>query len=455
MRQLSDSVGVWIVVASLMAGILVAVAATQLATPGGGVPPLATPIPNRQDVTVDLTGGDRAAGRLAFRAQCQECHTQGRQSFDPTARERIAGIRTRTREGAGEMPAFPSGVLGDEVLLHVLTYISTPAEPEPKEAPERRIRGVNMEILEASGQPGQPAAVRFALRDDRGAAIAPGELTTLAITVGGPTIDYRWAQREDARRAQSLPDGTAQYIFTVPLPADASGTFAVGIEAALDTPSGEPGQPAVREIGFNPVRYFGVTDPVPVPRRTVVRIETCNECHGTLALHGGTRRNTELCVICHNATQSDIDKRTTARQPLPPEPVLFRNLIHRIHTGEDLAQPFTVVGGSPANPQPIDLTAVHPFPKDRANCTVCHEPGTFNITQALESETGIRVSVGGQTVRQAGPVAAACTGCHDSDRTLAHVVSQTTSGGVEACATCHGAGRPFSPVVVHRIAAER
>jgi OmcA/MtrC family decaheme c-type cytochrome len=186
-----------------------------------------------------------------------------------------------------------------------------------------------------------------------------------------------------------------------------------------------------------------------------VQVQSCNECHGLLAQHGGTRRNTELCVICHNATQSDIEKRTTIGAPMPPEPVLFRNLIHRIHTGEDLTRPFTIVGGSPANPQPTDLTEVHPFPKDRANCALCHQPRTFDISHALEAETGIRITVDNQVVRQMGPVAAACTGCHDSDRTLAHVVNQTTAGGTEACATCHGAGRPFSPVAMHRISGER
>jgi OmcA/MtrC family decaheme c-type cytochrome len=454
-RRLGDALGAWIIVGALAGGVVLAVASARLAAPNVGAPPSSTTVPTRIDTTLDLSRGDRAAGRVAFRSQCQECHTQGRQSFDLPARGRVAGIRTRVREGAGEMPAFSVDRLGDDVLLHVLAYISTPSEPEKKEAPEPRIRGINMQILDAAGRPGERPIIRFVVRDDKGVAFSPSEMSTLALTVGGPTVDYRWALREDARRGEVLGDGSAQYTFTGQLPADASGTFAVGLEAAFDNPPGAGAPQPVREFGYNAVQYFAVTDSVPVPPRMIVKTESCNECHGTLATHGGSRRNTELCVICHNATNSDNDKRTAVNGPMPPEPILFRNLVHRIHTGEDLSHSFTVIGGNPANPQPADLTTLHPFPKDRANCALCHEPGTFNITRALESQTGIQVSAGGEIVRQMGPVTAACTGCHDSDRTLAHASSQLAAGGAEACATCHGAGRPFSPVAMHRIAEQR
>ena len=208
-------------------------------------------------------------------------------------------------------------------------------------------------------------------------------------------------------------------------------------------------------MGYNVVFYFGVSDPAPVLARTVVATETCNTCHGVLALHGGTRRNTEFCVMCHFSAQTDLEKRTTAGGPPPPETVLFRNLVHRIHTGEDLEQPFVIFGGAPANPQPVDLRAVHAFPGGRANCNVCHQPGTFSISPALERSSPMTVEMNGVTVRQVPPVTAACIGCHDSARAVAHAASQSPPQGVETCATCHGPGRPFSVSATHRLSSGR
>lgn len=376
---------------------------------------------------------------------------QGRQSFPEGVRSHPNLVQARARQGGAQMPAFSTDRLPDEALRHILAYIATPTEPEPKPVPEPRVRGVNFEVLEASGSPGERPTVRFRIRDDAGVTIAPSEMSALNLTVAGPTVEYRLAQREDARSAESLPDGSTRYTFRQALPADASGTFAVATEGYIEHAAGVAGPQPVRDTGYNTVFYFGVTDPVPVPRRTVVRTESCNQCHGTLALHGGSRRNTEFCVMCHNVANSDADKRTFVGGPMPPEAILFRNLVHRIHTGEDLTQPFVIYGGNPTNPQPVDLRTVHPFPADRANCNVCHQPGTAFVTGALEGLPPIRIAVDGQVVREIPPVTAACTGCHDSARALIHATTQTISGGAESCAVCHGQGRPFSVSTVHRL----
>ncbi len=450
-----DYVGVALVAAAALVGVGVAVAAYQLGSPVTAAPSV-TGAAATQAAEESLLGhGDREMGRLAFRVECQDCHTQGRQSFDPAARRRARLLSARIREGVGEMPPFSSERLPDATLSHILAYIATPSGPEPTPMPEPRIRGVNFEVLEAEGRPSAPASVLLRIRDDAGATIAPSEMSALNLTIGGPTVDYQWARREDARRAQSLPDGSARYTFTARLPGDASGTYAVATEGYVEHPAGPARPEPVRDVGYNVVFYFGVSDPTPVPPRSVVTTETCNTCHGVLALHGGTRRNTEFCVMCHHSAQTDIEKRTTAGGPPPPETVLFRNLIHRIHTGEDLEQPFIIYGGAPANPQPIDLRAVHAFPGDRANCNVCHQPGTFGVSPALERSAPMTVEMNGETVRQVPPVTAACIGCHDSARAVAHAVSQSPSHGVETCATCHGPGRPFSVGAVHRLSSGR
>ena len=61
----------------------------------------------------------------------------------------------------------------------------------------------------------------------------------------------------------------------------------------------------------NPVRYFTVDAasgpdagaPVPTPRRAVVEITRCNNCHDELALHGRNRiDNPQYCAMCWTAS---------------------------------------------------------------------------------------------------------------------------------------------------------
>ena len=52
-----------------------------------------------------------------------------------------------------------------------------------------------------------------------------------------------------------------------------------------------------------------------------------------LATHGEARRNAEFCVMCHNPSHTDEEKRKAANGPMPPENVHYKRLIHRIHTG--------------------------------------------------------------------------------------------------------------------------
>jgi len=46
--------------------------------------------------------------------------------------------------------------------------------------------------------------------------------------------------------------------------------------------------------------------------------------------------------MCHNPTKGDEDRRGTTNPPV--ESVSMQRLIHRIHTGEELTQPFVVIG---------------------------------------------------------------------------------------------------------------
>lgn len=89
--------------------------------------------------------------------------------------------------------------------------------------------------------------------------------------------------------------------------------------------------------------------------RDIVRTDTCNGCHGVtsdtkLSFHGGGRTENEYCVTCHNQDRNADTGMTT--------------LIHKIHYGSDLTQPWR--GGAYDHVN---------FTRDITNCTSCHEDG--------------------------------------------------------------------------------
>ncbi len=111
-----------------------------------------------------------------------------------------------------------------------------------------------------------------------------------------------------------------------------------------------------------------MTDGSPKPRRAVVDLANCNLCHDRLVLHGGQRFNVEECVMCHNPNASDKARRTA--DTAPEESIDFKRMIHRIHTGENLTQDYTIYGfGTP--PSVNNFNEVR-FPGDRRDCATCH-----------------------------------------------------------------------------------
>ena len=172
---------------------------------------------------------------------------------------------------------------------------------------------------------------------------------------------------EDARKAEPKGDGVYTYKFKYMLPADARGSGAIGTQGYkvmdLKKPNGDVIND-VRDVSYNVVKYFPITDNEAVPRRQAVKIQNCNVCHAMLATHGEARRNAEFCVMCHNPSHTDEDKRIAAKGPMPPENVHYKRLIHRIHTGAAAGESFIVYGGPPTKPGPIDLGDIR-FPGDR------------------------------------------------------------------------------------------
>jgi len=242
----------------------------------------------------------------------------------------------------------------------------------------KQLPGIVFEILKITdGGPGKSPVVTFAVKNKQGEPLDAAKLANLRLVVAWPTTDYQVAIEEDARKAKPGGDGIYTYKFKYEIPGDATGSGAIGLQGFslidLKKPNGDVLK-AQRDVGTNVVKYFAITDKEPVARRKAVKIENCNVCHLKLATHGEMRNNTEFCVMCHNASHTDQEKRKAANGPMPPQNVHYKRLIHRIHTGENLGESFTVYGGTPAKPGAIDFSDIR-FPGDRRNCVKCHIPG--------------------------------------------------------------------------------
>lgn len=352
------------------------------------------------------TGANHPAGAQVDDAACATCHVpQGDQEFD-------------------------ASIIG----AHTVPFKST------------QLKGLNAKIVSvANTAPGQNPTIQFQLTQNDGSAVNPSSLgTNLAVLMGGPTTDYAIDPFREVASNASFDGATATYTYTNAIPANATGTWAFAIEGRRTitlNPAPRLGPATVTESLFNPVSYSAVTDTLPVARRAVVSISNCNECHDQLALHGGLRKNTEMCVICHNPNASDVSQRPTAQ--LPVESIDFKRMIHRIHTGEDLTQDFTIFGFGGSTNNFNDVR----FPGDRRDCLKCHVATTYQVPD--EPPPGrLATNTPRDFYTPQQPNAAACLGCHDTRATAAHAFVNTAPFG-EACATCHGNSAEFSVDKVH------
>ena len=316
-----------------------------------------------------------------------------------------------------------------------------------------QLKGVNLEFVSVENVvPGGSPAVTFKVTDDSGATIAPIDMDYLAVTLAGPTADYVNRVTETVYRssgesppppaAEDLGDGTFRFTFTYAIPDDATGTYALGLEGyVMQTIEGV--EDPVRDAGFNPVTYVALDGGEPEARRQLVDREKCNVCHNDLALHGTIRQNTDYCVLCHNPVASDEERRPP--EAMPPTSINFRTLIHRVHRGGEAENPLVIYG---FGGDPIDFSDVG-FPADLNNCQTCHVEGAYDLPlpAGLVATT---VMQEGEVISVSPLIGTVCSSCHDSETAIAHMSLQTTAESVETCVVCHGAGRDFDVVEVHK-----
>ena len=137
---------------------------------------------------------------------------------------------------------------------------------------------------------------------------------------------------------------------------------------------------------------------------------TCNNCHDPLSAHGGTRRTTKNCVLCH--TPQIANDATTGNT------FDFKVMIHKIHMGENL--PSVEAGGSYGFGTNVDFSTVA-YPQDIRNCINCHQAGKPQ-----------------SDVWYAYPTRKACGSCHDNidwETGENHIAGPQADDS--ACAACH------------------
>jgi OmcA/MtrC family decaheme c-type cytochrome len=155
--------------------------------------------------------------------------------------------------------------------------------------------------------------------------------------------------------------------------------------------------------------------------REVVKTQSCNSCHDRLAIHGGGRIESQLCVTCHTPGTEDANSGNSLD---------FKVMIHKIHRGKDL--PSVVKGGEYAiygfRNSKHDYSDVI-LPQDIRHCSKCHDasdPVTPEAKGWMET-----------------PTIQACGSCHD-DVDFALGTGGGHVGGVMTdnahCSVCHREG---------------
>jgi OmcA/MtrC family decaheme c-type cytochrome len=318
----------------------------------------------------------------------------------------------------------------------------------------KTLPGVVIQLVKVdNGTAGQKPTVTFTLKDSSGAPIPLTEMNRLALVLAGPTTDYGSTNfgattagyvSEDATKATCGPDGTCVYQFLAAIPAGSSGTFTIGAEGRRTATllAGTEKQVTTNYGAINKVINFSVDGSQVKARRTVVATAKCNECHSFLSLHGENRNQVEQCVLCHNPNENDKARRPASEGA--PQAINFAQMIHKIHTGEELTAnggSLTIYGfGGSKN----DFTEVR-FPGDRRDCSTCH----VNGSEQLPLQAGLlQVSDPRGLIPSVGPITSACTGCHVSRPAASHALANTSTLG-ESCAVCHSPQGEFSVDKVH------
>jgi OmcA/MtrC family decaheme c-type cytochrome len=435
--------------------------------------------PRRCEVCHSQTTG--AAQATAFlskpsRAACGACHddvnfatgfSNGPEMNHPGGPQENDNQCSQCHIPQGQLP-FDASILG----AHVVPTDTAATYPQN---PDTLLPGVNLAITSVTNtSAGQTPTVNFTLEDDKGNNIPLSQPEVIEFTMAGPTTDYGYTSfgsdtastpgfvTESAAKAICNSSGSCTYTFTHAIPASATGTYTMAGEALVSETvlTGTTDQQVVSVGAKNPLVNFSVDGSPVAPRRTVVALSNCNNCHVALSLHGNLRNQTEYCVLCHNPSNTDASQRPNAviasYRTQPPQGINFNLLVHRIHDGVNAAadspkNPYIVVGygGSINNFSGVLFPVMSPAGDATymQNCAMCHVNSTEQNDLPLMGNLN-QVTDPQGWINPVGPISSACSGCHVSKDEASHFLANTDSLG-ESCSVCHSAGAQFAVDAEH------
>jgi hypothetical protein len=164
---------------------------------------------------------------------------------------------------------------------------------------------------------------------------------------------------------------------------------------------------------------LGADDPI-VPYAGTVETASCNACHGNLAFHGYQREGVAACLACHTAGSQDGGTY---------ESVDLRIMVHKLHNARNLdvvqqGGAYELNGHSGI--QDFSHLLISSMPGEAAECHECH---TTDAWKAPPVRANMRTWM------------VACTSCHDSADTRAHVDAFSDAATFEEyCDLCHAEG---------------
>ncbi len=135
----------------------------------------------------------------------------------------------------------------------------------------------------------------------------------------------------------------------------------------------------------NPFKDFVPNGGAVTSNKLIAATANCTTCHVRFAEHGGPRRSTEFCAVCHNPATIDPDS---------GESVDLAYMAHSIHRGEARNSAYVVYGFNGTKFDTGEVT----YPQPIAFCETCHVQSA-SMPQGDDWKTN--------------PGAAACGGCHD------------------------------------------
>ena len=290
--------------------------------------------------------------------------------------------------------------------------------------------GIVLDIVKVeNGGAGQKPTVTFTVRDFQGNGIPMSAMSAspnrISLNLGGPTTDFGYTSfgsdvttpgyvtENPVSAAKCSPDGTCSYTFTHAIPANAKGTYAIGIEGrrGLTILPGTVKQLSTQygasQQGVRTSRSTGRRSRS-AARWSTSRSATAAMCRWPCTAKAATRPSIASCAIT----------RAIPTAPTPAQAINFSLMVHKIHYGENMQQNGATykIGSSDFSDVRFPVMSNTGHPGDTAKCYVCHVNGSESVfpigLNPVKTPQGLMTPM--------APTTAACTACHVKPSALAH-----------------------------------